>query len=99
MKNSLSREDVAQNERNAQFKHTLYYDKVSFSLQSYDSHALTTTSCTVSLPPMEQRRLVYRVTINTLHWSQMTMQMTIRMMKTLSQYPQWMHAVQRHPSP
>ena len=67
MKNSLSRKDLAQNERNALCTHTVYYDTVSSSLQSYNSCALTTTSFIVSLPPTEQGWLVYWATVNTLH--------------------------------
>ena len=99
MKNSLSRGDLAQNERTAVSAwQTFYYDEVSSRLMSFYAHPLTTTSFTVALPPTEQRRLVYRATVNTLHQNQMTMQMTIQMLKIRSQSPQWKHAVQRHPN-
>lgn len=94
MKNSLFLEDVAPNERNALFAHPFNYYEVSSSLQPCSARALTTTSFTVPLLSTEHRRLVYRATITSLHWSQMRMQMA----KTLFQYPQWTHAVQRHPS-
>ena len=97
----LSRRDLAHNERTAISKwQTFYYSRVGSTLKSFCAHPLTTTSPIVELPPIEQRRLVYRAMTNTLHWSQMTMrltmhmrmQMTIRMaiqiLKILSQYPQ-----------
>ena len=111
MENCLSRRDLAQNERTAISEwQTFYFTRVGSALKSFCAHPLTTTSPIVGLRTIEQRRLVYRATINTLHWSQMTirltmhmrMQMTIRiavqMLKILSQYPQWRHAVQRHPN-
>ena len=68
MKNSLSRGDLAQNERTAIFAwQTFSYDEVSSGLRSFGAYPLTTTSFTVALPPTEQRRLVYRATVNTLH--------------------------------
>lgn len=68
MKNSLSRGDLVPNVRNAIFAwQSFYYDEVSPSLKSYCVHPLKTTSFTVALPPMEQRRLVYQATVITQH--------------------------------
>ena len=68
MKISLSRGDLAQNERTAiSAWQTFYYDEVSSGLRSFCAHPLTITSFTVALPPTEQRRLVYQATVNILH--------------------------------
>ena len=67
MKNSLSRRDIAQNERTAiSAWQTFSYLRVSSSLKSFCAHPLTIISPTVALPTIEQRRLVYRATVSTL---------------------------------
>ena len=68
MKNSLSRGELAQNERILIFAwQSFYHDEVSSSLKSFCAHLLTNTSFTVALPQTEQGRLLYRATINNPH--------------------------------